>query len=124
VSEYYKSDEDYFRARSRLGKEYKAITDSGILVQVDDPFQCDNFVDPALDEAGKKRRAEIYVEATNAALAGIPAERVRFHTCYGINEGPRSTSRHLPSVCFSIMRAPTFEAAIRATSTNITCSKA
>ena len=37
----------------------------------------------------KKRRAEIYVEATNAALKGIPAEMVRFHTCYGINEGPR-----------------------------------
>jgi hypothetical protein len=36
-----------------------------------------------------KRRAEIYVEATNVALRGIPAERVRFHTCYGINEGPR-----------------------------------
>jgi 5-methyltetrahydropteroyltriglutamate--homocysteine methyltransferase len=35
------------------------------------------------------RRAEIYVEATNAALDSIPAERVRFHTCYGINEGPR-----------------------------------
>jgi 5-methyltetrahydropteroyltriglutamate--homocysteine methyltransferase len=37
----------------------------------------------------KRRRAEIYVEAANGALAGIPAERVRFHTCYGINEGPR-----------------------------------
>ena len=36
-----------------------------------------------------RRRAEIYVEATNAALAGIPPEKVRFHTCYGINEGPR-----------------------------------
>ncbi len=42
-----------------------------------------------LDDAQKKRRAEIYVEATNAALKGIPAEKVRFHTCYGINEGPR-----------------------------------
>jgi 5-methyltetrahydropteroyltriglutamate--homocysteine methyltransferase len=25
----------------------------------------------------------------NHALAGIPAERVRYHTCYGINMGPR-----------------------------------
>ncbi len=45
--------------------------------------------EPGLDDAQKKRRAEIYVEATNTALKGIPAEMVRFHTCYGINEGPR-----------------------------------
>jgi 5-methyltetrahydropteroyltriglutamate--homocysteine methyltransferase len=37
----------------------------------------------------KKRRAEIYVEAINTGLKGIPPDRVRFHTCYGINEGPR-----------------------------------
>src|SRR4030095_9272180 len=49
----------------------------------------DIFVLPGLDDKQKKRRAEIYVEATNVALSGIPADRVRFHTCYGINEGPR-----------------------------------
>jgi hypothetical protein len=26
--------------------------------------------------------------ATNVALQGIPAQMVRFHTCYGINEEP------------------------------------
>jgi 5-methyltetrahydropteroyltriglutamate--homocysteine methyltransferase len=36
-----------------------------------------------------KKRAAMYVEAVNTALKGIPAEKVRFHTCYGINEGPR-----------------------------------
>jgi 5-methyltetrahydropteroyltriglutamate--homocysteine methyltransferase len=25
----------------------------------------------------------------NHALRGLPAERIRYHTCYGINEGPR-----------------------------------
>ncbi len=90
INEYYKSDEEYFHAlAAELGKEYRAIVAAGLLVQVDDPFLCDIFVDPALDDAGKKRRAELYVEATNAALTGIPAEMVRFHTCYGINEGPR-----------------------------------
>jgi 5-methyltetrahydropteroyltriglutamate--homocysteine methyltransferase len=74
---------------AELAKEYRLIVDSGILLQVDDPFLCDIFVDPGLDEAQMKRRAGLYVEATNAALAGIPPERVRFHTCYGINEGPR-----------------------------------
>jgi len=90
INEYYKSEEDYFHALAdELAKEYKAIVDAGILVQVDDPFLSDIFVEPGLTPAQMKRRAEIYVEATNAALKGIPAEKVRFHTCYGVNEGPR-----------------------------------
>jgi 5-methyltetrahydropteroyltriglutamate--homocysteine methyltransferase len=90
INEYYKSDEEYFQALAiEMGKEYKAITDAGILVQIDDPFLPDIFVEPDLDEKQMKRRAQIYAEAVNTALKGIPRERVRFHTCYGINEGPR-----------------------------------
>lgn len=90
INEYYKSDEEYFHALAiEMGKEYKAITDAGILVQIDDPFLPDIFVEPGLDDKQMRRRAQIYVEATNTALKGIPRERVRFHTCYGINEGPR-----------------------------------
>jgi 5-methyltetrahydropteroyltriglutamate--homocysteine methyltransferase len=90
INEYYKTDEEYFFAlAAELNKEYRAITDAGLMVQVDDPFLPDIFFEPGLDDAQKKRRAQIYVEASNRALAGIPAEKVRFHTCYGINEGPR-----------------------------------
>jgi 5-methyltetrahydropteroyltriglutamate--homocysteine methyltransferase len=90
INEYYKTDEEYFHALAvELAKEYRAIVAAGLLLQVDDPFLSELFVEPGLDDAQKQRRAQIYVEATNAALAGIPAERVRFHTCYGINEGPR-----------------------------------
>jgi 5-methyltetrahydropteroyltriglutamate--homocysteine methyltransferase len=90
VNEYYKSDEEYFHALAgELAKEYKAIVAADILVQVDDPFLPDIFVEPGLDDAQKRRRAQIYVEATNSALQGITPEMVRFHTCYGINEGPR-----------------------------------
>jgi 5-methyltetrahydropteroyltriglutamate--homocysteine methyltransferase len=90
INEYYKSDEEYFHALAgELAKEYRAITDAGILVQIDDPFLPDIFFEPDLDRAQMKRRAEIYVEATNTALKGIPPEKIRFHTCYGINEGPR-----------------------------------
>ncbi|HUZ31727.1 MAG TPA: cobalamin-independent methionine synthase II family protein [Xanthobacteraceae bacterium] len=89
-NEYYKSDEEYFHALAvEMGKEYRAIVDAGILLQIDDPFLPDIFYEPGLDDAQKKRRAEIYVEAVNVGLRGIPAERVRFHTCYGINQGPR-----------------------------------
>ena len=90
INEYYKSDEEYFHAlAAELNKEYRAIAAAGLLVQVDDPFLPDIFFEPGLDDKQKKRRAQIYVEATNRALSGIPAEMVRFHTCYGINEGPR-----------------------------------
>src|SRR6204780_1405207 len=89
INEYYKSDEEYFHALAiELGKEYRAIADAGILVQIDDPFLPDIFFEPDLDRAQMQRRAEIYVEATNTALKGIPPEKVRFHTCYGINEAP------------------------------------
>jgi 5-methyltetrahydropteroyltriglutamate--homocysteine methyltransferase len=90
INEYYKSDEEYFQALAgELNKEYRTIVAAGLLVQVDDPFLPDIFFEPGLDDAQKKRRAQIYVEATNRALEGIPPDMVRFHTCYGINEGPR-----------------------------------
>ena len=99
INEYYKSEEEYFHAlAAELNKEYKAIVAAGILVQIDDPFLPDIFFEPGLDDAQKKRRAEIYVEATNVALKGIPAEMVRFHTCYGINEGPRLYEASLADV--------------------------
>jgi 5-methyltetrahydropteroyltriglutamate--homocysteine methyltransferase len=99
INDYYKSEEEYFHAlAAEMNKEYKAISDAGLLVQVDDPFLADIFVEPDLDDAGKRRRAEIYVEATNTALDGIPPERVRFHTCYGINEGPRLYEASLPEL--------------------------
>jgi 5-methyltetrahydropteroyltriglutamate--homocysteine methyltransferase len=99
INEYYASEEQYLHAlAAELSKEYRAIVDAGLLVQIDDPFLADIFVDPRLDPAQMRRRAELYVEATNAALVGIPAERVRFHTCYGINEGPRIYEASLADV--------------------------
>ena len=90
INEYYETEEEYFHAlAAELNNEYKAVVAAGFLIQVDDPFLPDIFFEPGLTDAQKKRRAEIYLEASNAALTGIPAERVRFHTCYGINEGPR-----------------------------------
>ena len=105
LNEYYKSDEEYFHAlAAELGKEYRAIADAGILVQIDDPFLPDIFFEPDLDRAQMQRRAEIYVEATNTALKGIPPERVRFHTCYGINEGPRLYEAALADIIAYVLK--------------------
>jgi len=105
INEYYKTEEEYFHAlAAELSKEYRAIVAAGILLQVDDPFLPDIFVEPGLDDRQMRRRAEIYVEATNAALSGIPAERVRFHTCYGINEGPRLYEADLPQIIDYVLK--------------------
>jgi 5-methyltetrahydropteroyltriglutamate--homocysteine methyltransferase len=90
INDYYRDQEEYFHAVGRaLREEYKTIVDSGLTLQIDDPFLCDILVDPSLDAKQKQRTAWMYVEAINETIEGIPAEKVRFHTCYGINEGPR-----------------------------------
>jgi 5-methyltetrahydropteroyltriglutamate--homocysteine methyltransferase len=90
LNDYYKSEEEYFHAvGAALRREYQAIVAAGLTLQVDDPFLCDMLIDPDLDAKQKRRTAAMYVEVINECLKGIPAEQVRFHTCYSINEGPR-----------------------------------
>ncbi|HUT51288.1 MAG TPA: cobalamin-independent methionine synthase II family protein [Alphaproteobacteria bacterium] len=102
---YYKDDEAFFNALGEaLSVEYKAIVDAGFDVQVDDPFLSDIFADPALDEKQRIRKADIFVESVNTALKGIPEENIRFHTCYGINEGPRIFEPQLGEVIEHIYR--------------------
>ncbi len=89
-NEYYATEEEFaFAVAEAMRTEYLAIVDAGFLLQIDDPFLCDILVDPALDDAGKDRKARTYVEAVNHAIRDIPREKIRFHTCYGINHGPR-----------------------------------
>ena len=105
TNEYYRSEEEFFHAvGAALRTEYKAIVDAGFLLQVDDPFLTDIFGDPALDNAQRHTRAELYVEAVNESLRGIPPDRVRFHTCYGINEGPRIHEAALADVVGSMLK--------------------
>jgi 5-methyltetrahydropteroyltriglutamate--homocysteine methyltransferase len=105
INEYYSSDEEYFFALAvELNKEYRAIADAGLLIQVDDPFLPDIFFEPGLDDAQKRRRAQLYVEASNHALQGIPADKVRFHTCYGINEGPRLYEASLADIIEYVLK--------------------
>jgi 5-methyltetrahydropteroyltriglutamate--homocysteine methyltransferase len=90
ANEYYPSYAEYlFAVADALAEEYRAIVDAGFLLQVDDPALTDTLSDSTLDQRTVGERVELFVEATNRALRGIPADRVRYHTCYGINEGPR-----------------------------------
>jgi 5-methyltetrahydropteroyltriglutamate--homocysteine methyltransferase len=116
MNEYYKTEEEYFHAvGAALRTEYKAIVDAGLILQVDDPFLSELFADPDYDDEGKRGRARMYVEVLNEALRGIPPEKVRFHTCYGINEGPRIHEAALADVVEAMLAvnagAYSFEAA-------------
>ncbi|MBI3016116.1 MAG: cobalamin-independent methionine synthase II family protein [Candidatus Tectomicrobia bacterium] len=89
-NEYYGTEEEYLHALAEaMHTEYQAIVDAGFLVQVDDPFLTDVYSYSRESAAERRKTAEMYAEALNHGLRGIPPEKVRFHTCYGINEGPR-----------------------------------
>jgi len=90
-NEYYKTDEDYVVALGEaMRTEYQAIIDAGFLLQVDDPRLVTYYIlHPEQSVADVRKWAALRVEALNHALRGIPTEKIRYHTCYGINMGPR-----------------------------------
>ena len=90
-NEFYKTDEEFRVAvADALHEEYKAIVDAGLVVQIDDPQLASHYTThPELDIAQCRNVAAATVELLNHALTGIPPEQVRYHTCYGINMGPR-----------------------------------
>ena len=90
TNEYYKTQEEYlFAIAEAMSVEYKAIVDAGFLLQIDDPRFATYYAmsEVTLDE--NRTWAEQRVEALNHALKGIPEDRIRYHTCYSINMGPR-----------------------------------
>jgi len=90
-NEHYATDEEFFCALAdALREEYRAIVDAGLILQVDDPGLTEILSDdPATTIEQRRLEAGRHVEIVNYALSGIPEDRVRFHTCYGLNHGPR-----------------------------------
>jgi 5-methyltetrahydropteroyltriglutamate--homocysteine methyltransferase len=105
-NEHYKSAEEYvFAIADAMREEYKAIVDAGFLLQIDDPFLVTYYImRPELSIAECRKWAEVRVEALNAALKGIPADRIRFHTCYSINMGPRVHDMQLKDIVDVILK--------------------
>lgn len=92
VNEYYSNEHDYVYAiADALKEEYRAIYDSGVLLQVDDAVLA-NMYDHLVQQSPDKYRewANLRVEALNHALTGIPEDRIRYHVCFG--------SWHVPHV--------------------------
>jgi 5-methyltetrahydropteroyltriglutamate--homocysteine methyltransferase len=117
TNEYYRTDEEFRIAiAGALHEEYRAIIDAGLILQVDDPHLASHWaMHPGIDLAECRRWASASVELLNHALRGIPADRVRYHTCYSINMGPRVHDielKHIVDVILGVQAgAYSFEAA-------------
>jgi 5-methyltetrahydropteroyltriglutamate--homocysteine methyltransferase len=106
-NEFYKNDEDYMQAlASAMRQEYRAIADSGLLLQLDDARAAvtfDRMVPPA-SFADYLRWLEHMVEITNHAIEGIPEERIRYHVCWGSWPGPHTTDVALKDIVNVILK--------------------
>ena len=91
-NDYYTSDEEFVMAAAlALRNEYRAIVDAGFVLQLDDPglamgWNRVQFEDRSLDDY--RTVLEQHVEAINVAIDGLPADRIRLHTCWGNGEWP------------------------------------
>jgi len=114
---YYKSQEQYvFAIAEAMREEYMAIVDAGFLVQIDDPRLVTYYIiHPEASIEDCRKWAQLRIAALNHALRDIPPEKIRFHTCYGINMGPRIHDMELKDIVDLILTiragAYSFEAA-------------
>ncbi|MGD9766135.1 MAG: epoxyalkane--coenzyme M transferase [Pseudolabrys sp.] len=96
-NEFYPSERDYrYAIADAMRHEYRSIADAGLSVQIDDPALASYYLyNPNATLPEFRKWAEERIEVLNHALEGIPQERIRYHTCYGINIGPRTTDLEL-----------------------------
>jgi 5-methyltetrahydropteroyltriglutamate--homocysteine methyltransferase len=91
---YYKTEEELLYAcADAMREEYKAILDSGLVLQLDDPAIAENWdmINPEPTVEEYKKFSMVRVEALNHAIRALPRERIRFHLCWGSWHGPHTT---------------------------------
>jgi 5-methyltetrahydropteroyltriglutamate--homocysteine methyltransferase len=104
---YYKSEEEHVLAVAEaMRAEYETIVAAGFQVQIDDPRLAMHYMlTPDEDVEQARAWARRRVEVLNHALRNISPQRVRHHTCYGINMGPRVSDmelKHLADIIVTI----------------------
>jgi 5-methyltetrahydropteroyltriglutamate--homocysteine methyltransferase len=107
TDEFYKTEEDaLFAIADALHHEYAAIVDSGLIVQIDDAFLASYYdvMVPPQTMADYRRWAAIRIDALNHALRGIPAEKCRYHVCWGSWNGPHTNDVPLKDIADLILR--------------------
>jgi 5-methyltetrahydropteroyltriglutamate--homocysteine methyltransferase len=89
-NEHYGNDEEFlFAIADALHDEYRAITDAGLVIQIDDPDLPDGWqMFPEISVDDYRAYARLRVDALNHALRDCPTELIRFHVCWGSGHGP------------------------------------
>jgi len=93
LNAHYDSHATYVDAlASEIGKEYRAIHEAGVILQVDAPDLAMERVMMFQDESDDAfvKATEMHLAAINKACAGIPRDRWRLHICWGNYEGPHT----------------------------------
>jgi 5-methyltetrahydropteroyltriglutamate--homocysteine methyltransferase len=105
-NEYYSSEEEYMTAVAEVVREeYKAITDAGFIVQIDEPEFATSwqfFPDYTVEQY--RKYLESCVEIINHALDGLPEDQVRFHVCWGSGHRPHVTDIDLVHIADLLLK--------------------
>jgi 5-methyltetrahydropteroyltriglutamate--homocysteine methyltransferase len=105
--QHYGSHERYLSALAdELSYEYRTITDAGLNLQIDSP---DMAMAAHCRSVGSSvgdwhTHLPLAVDALNAALDGIPHERVRLHVCWGNYGGPHHKDVALSEIIGEALR--------------------
>lgn len=108
-NEHYESDEAYLYALAEVMKDdYKAIVDSGLLLQIDCPDLAMTRITEFshLSEEEFIKIVEMHVEVLQYALGGLPADRMRMHLCWGNTEGPHHYDVPLKKIVNTVLKVP------------------
>jgi 5-methyltetrahydropteroyltriglutamate--homocysteine methyltransferase len=107
-NEYYKTDEDLIHAIAEaMRTEYRMIIDAGFILQLDDARAAatyDRMVPPASFQDYRKWVA-MQMDVLNHAIEGLPADRIRYHVCWGSWPGPHVTDVPLKDIVDLILTA-------------------
>ncbi|HEX5516401.1 MAG TPA: cobalamin-independent methionine synthase II family protein [Pseudolabrys sp.] len=106
-NEYYRSDEELQTAIAEaMRTEYKMIVDAGFLLQLDDARSAvtyDRMVPPASFGDYRKWLSR-QVDILNHAIEGLPADRIRYHVCWGSWPGPHTSDVPLKEIVDLILQ--------------------
>ena len=116
LNDHYPDDESFVYAIADvMHEEYKAITDAGLLLQIDDPDLADAWqLHTEMDVPAYRKFAEMRIEALNYALRDVPEVRIRFHMCWGSYHGPHKFDIPLVDIVDIILKVKAHSYSIEA----------
>jgi 5-methyltetrahydropteroyltriglutamate--homocysteine methyltransferase len=108
ANEHYGSEQEFvYGLADALHEEYRAVVDSGLLLQVDDAVlmhEADSMMSLGQSFEDYRRWAQLRVDALNHALRGLPEDRIRYHVCWGSWHGPHAFDPPLRDVIDLILQ--------------------